>query len=840
MPDNLNEMMRQDSSMRQDPGPRTQPAVHAETPRPSPEATGRTAAGDDIAATTARGEDRGPPSESGGSVRAGRELLRALGGDVARLGRRFAGWFTPGKKSRPAIPVPPHSSATPAERRAFPRAARTFARAFMLAAVLGCLLTGGALLWALHDLPVETPIGGADGPSLLLEAANGESLGRVGPLKLPDTPRSEFSDRLVAAVISIEDRRFYSHWGIDPEGILRAFQRNMAAGTIVEGGSTITQQLVKTRILGHERTFLRKAREAMVAIWLDVRLGKDAILTRYLNSVYLGNGTFGMPAAARFYFDKRPSELTLPEAAILAGMIRAPSRDNPLRDPAAAQARANVVIDTMLDNGVIDADTARRAKAQPAVLHLSGQASRAGTWFADWAAKEAGDVTGGFSGHMRVRTTLNPAMQKLAEQAVNDMLAREGAQHHASQAALVAMRPDGAVLAMVGGRDYKASQFNRAADAKRQPGSAFKLFVYFAALRKGMSPDDTVDASPVDIKGWEPENYSERQYGRVSLRDAFAQSINTAAARLGQEVGLKNVIAAAHDLGLPGDLPAIPSLPLGTAEVRLVDLTAAYASVRAGRMPVRPWSITGFGIEGQPRLQSLGPPILPQQSLQPFQQPLLELLQQVVQHGTGRAAALDGFAAGKTGTAQDYRDAWFIGFNENLVVGVWVGNDDRSPMDKVTGGSLPAAIWKRFMTNAAGVARREPQPSEPSPGSGTPMAQGEPGLEPAQCDYQACARAYSSFRASDCTYQPYGGARRLCEKGAPRTAAATPVEPSRPSPQPASSSEQTPQPQPASDEPTRAAPRCNVSACSSFYSSFNASDCTYQPFGGGSRRLCDR
>jgi membrane peptidoglycan carboxypeptidase len=211
----------------------------------------------------------------------------------------------------------------------------------------------------------------------------------------------------------------------------------------------------------------------------------------------------------------------------------------------------------------------------------------------------------------------------------------------------------------------------------------------------------------------------------------------------------------------------------------------------------------------------------------------------VVQHGTGRAAALDGFAAGKTGTAQDYRDAWFIGFNENLVVGVWVGNDDRSPMDKVTGGSLPAAIWKRFMTDAPAAARREPPPSEPSPNSSAPVAQGE-GTEPAQCDYQACARTYSSFRASDCTYQPYGGGRRLCEKGAPRTAATTPVESPRPSPQPASSSEQTSQvPQPVSDEPAKAG-RCNVSVCSSFYSSFNASDCTYQPFNGGPRRLCDR
>jgi penicillin-binding protein 1A len=771
------------------------------------------------------------------TVAAGREFFLALGGDLVALARRFHHHLAPAGGQGPQRV----SGRKPLAAGRSGRVLRGLVAGLVLVAALGALTLAGAMILALHDLPAEAPIGGATGPSLVLEAADGGALGRVGPLKMAEVARKDFPDRVVQVVTSIEDRRFYSHWGVDPAGIFRALRRDMAAGTIVEGGSTITQQLVKMRFLGHERTLPHKLREALVALWMDVHLGKDEVIRRYLNSVYLGNGAFGMPAAARLYFDKSLSQLTLSEAAMLAGLIRSPSRDNPVRNLEAAQARAAVVIDTMVDVGVIDANTARIAKAEPATLHLSEQVSPAGAWFAQWVAKEATDVTGAFSGHMRVRTTLVPGLQKIAEQAVADIMARSGAERHASQAALVAMRADGSVVAMVGGRDYQASQFNRAVDARRQPGSAFKLFVYLAALRKGLSPDDTIDASPLDIKGWEPENFGDHQFGRVTLADAFAESINTAAVRLAQQVGLDQVIAAARDLGIDGALPAVPSLALGTADLSLLDLTAAYASVRAGRMPVRPWGIAGFGIEGQPRLQSMGPPMGAQQSLQPYQQPLLTLLQGVVQHGTGRAAALDGFAAGKTGTSQDYRDAWFIGFNDSLTVGVWVGNDDRSPMDKVTGGSLPTAIWKRFMTEAATVAAAKAPPAADAPDSGTPVAQApaDQTHEAPACDYRACARTYQSFRASDCTYQSYGGGRRTCDRSAdPQTTAAAAAAPAAAAPAPAAPA---PVSQPSADKPDKPGKRqCNVDVCASFYDSFDASNCTYRPYGGGPPRLCEK
>jgi penicillin-binding protein 1A len=755
------------------------------------------------------------------TLSAGRAFLSALRGDLATLWSRLENARRAAAEK--SAPVSPSAGGRKSGGGTFRRAVRELVKGFACIAIFCGLMLAGAIVWMLHDLPTEKPIGGT-ALSLLLEAANGEALGRVGPLKMADATRQDFPDNLIEAVISIEDRHFYSHWGFDPEGILRALRRDIAAGSIVEGGSTITQQLVKMRFLGHERTLPRKLREALIAVWLEMHLSKDEILTRYLNSVYLGNEAYGMSAAARLYFDKRPSELTLPEAAMLAGMIRSPSRINPLQNLEEARTRAAVVLDAMRDNGAIDAATAQSAKAHPAELHLSGQALRASTWFADWVGREATKVTSS-SGDVRLRTTLVPELQKLAEQAVDDILADQGAERHVSQAALVAMRPDGAVVAMVGGRDYQPSPFNRAVDAQRQPGSAFKLFVYLAALRKGFRPNDTIDARSLDIKGWQPENFGDHHYGRVTLAEAFAESINTAAVRLAQRVGLGQVIAAARDLGITGALPAVPSLALGTADISLLDLTAAYAAVKAGKAPIKPWGIAGIGFDGRPQLKSMGPPTGPTQSLQPEQEPLLELLQDVVQDGTGRKAMLDGFAAGKTGTSQNYRDAWFIGFDDSLVTGVWVGNDDDSPMDHVTGGSLPAAIWKRFMTDARTVVARDQRPNAESVqdtlSAHAPAGQAS---EPLQCDYQACARAYQSFRASDCTYQPYGeSSRRLCERNAPSSAAATSFAPDS---------------QLAPDKPREA--QCNIDVCASFYGSFDPEDCTYQPYGGGPRRVCDR
>jgi penicillin-binding protein 1A len=799
----------------------------------------------------------GAPYEGGQSLAVGRAFIGAVRADLATLLRRLGRPLRSAGKElqRPA----------PARRRrsrgALVRVVAGLAKLTVIVATLGSLAAAGAMLWALHDFPPEKPVSGNNESSLILESANGETLGRVGPLKLSDAARTDFPDDLVNAVVSIEDRHFFEHPGFDPQGILRAVQRNIAAGTVVEGGSTITQQLVKMRFLGHERTLVHKLREALVAVWLDTQLGKDDIITRYLNSVYLGNGAYGMSAAARLYFGKDLSELTLPEAAMLAGLVRAPSRDNPLQNLEAAQARAAVVIEAMRETGTIDARTAEDAAAHPALLHLSEQALPATSWFADWVAKDATEVIG--KGNMRLRTTLMPALQKLAEHAVADVLAKDGAERRASQAALVAMRPDGAVVAMVGGRDYATSQFNRAVDAQRQPGSAFKLFVYFAALRKGLTPNDTIDAGPVDIKGWHPENFDERRYGRMTLAEAFAKSINTAAARLAQQVGLNRVIAAARDLGVTAPLPAVPSLALGTAEMNLLDLTSAYAAVKAGEMPIKPWGVAGFGVGRQTRLQSMGPPIGGMQSLEPYQKPLIELMLGVLRNGTGRAAALDGFAAGKTGTSQNYGDAWFIGFNDSLVAGVWVGNDDHTPMKRVTGGSLPAAIWKRFMSEAATAMTRtqptaaeakqplqppqqptaevsskqpaaEASPQQPAADASTnarisfaPQAPGSQAALAPRCDYEACARTYRSFRASDCTYQPFSGApRQLCEKTPSQQSAATPFA-------------QNSSAQSLSGELSAKA-QCNIDVCARFYSSFDPADCTYRPLGGGGRRVCTR
>jgi 1A family penicillin-binding protein len=615
------------------------------------------------------------------------------------------------------------------------------------------------MLWILHDLPLGEGGSNTRDRSVVLEAADGTPLGWLGRLKLADAPRTVFPDILVKAVLSTEDRRFYEHPGIDLSGIVRAARRNYDAGGIVQGGSTITQQLVKARFLNSERTYARKLREVFLAMWLELRLGKDEILTRYLNDIYMGGGAEGVPAAARLYFDKLPSELSLSESALLAGLIKAPSRFNPLRNPALAHARAARVLDAMVENRAIDRKTAENAKQHPAALHRPAMATPNGTWFSDWVGQEALEVTDTFQGETPVHTTLVPALQSLAEHVVGDAL-RKNSERNVQQAALVAMRRDGAVLAMVGGRDYKESQFNRAVQAMRQPGSAFKLFVYAAALRNGIRLEDTIDASALQVGGWEPENYGGREYGRVSIADAFARSINTAAVRLALQIGLDNVIATARDLGIDAPLPRLPSLALGSAEVNLLNLTSTYAAVLAGKAPIRPWGVAAFASKTQPRLISVGPLGGAQHALGDLQGKLTALLRLPIERGTAREAELPSFAAGKTGTTQDNRDAWFIGFNETLVVGIWVGNDDRSPMRGVTGGSLPAVMWKEFMTKAP---TRLPA-GEPASATEDNSVSALDAPQRARCDLQACAKRYQSFDADDCTYQPYGGGpRRACD-----------------------------------------------------------------------------
>jgi penicillin-binding protein 1A len=664
-------------------------------------------------------------------------------------------------------------------------------RFYAIAAVVICFVLGFSAwlwVWALHGVPFPSVAQVTSQRVIALEAADGQPLLPKGLLQLPPVAVKDMPAHLVDAVLSIEDRRFYQRGAIDAPSVLRAIMQNLQAGHVVAGGSTITQQLAKMRYLRPERTYKRKIQEAALAIWLERHLTKDQILTSYLNNVYLGSGATGMPAAAKLYFGKQVADLDLPESAMLAGMINAPGEEDPLRNLLAARTRASAVINAMVANGKISQTAALEAKLNPATPNPAQLSPPAAGWFADWVYRKTAAAVPTLAGAVTVRTTLDLRLQELASNIISSTLASAGRPMHATQAALVAMRPDGAVVAMVGGRNYADSQFNRAVQAKRQPGSAFKLFDYYAALRHGYTPNDTVLDEPLNIKGWEPEDYARHYRGRVSLAAAFADSLNDAAVRLSQQVGIPEVIAAARDLGLHGPLANNPSLALGTSEVTLLDLTGAYAAVRAGAAPVTPWAIASVQLPDEQRAVPIGRPHEPQHSLGQYQGELIQLLRGVVEHGTGRAAALPGFAAGKTGTAQDYRDAWFIGFNDSLVVGVWVGNDDHSPMRHVVGGTLPAMIWKRFMEQSnmpptvavappqpnqmtSATPDRQPQPNQTT--SATPehqpqspaglFAQSTGGAAGATCNIPVCERYYRSFRASDCTYQPYqGGPRRFC------------------------------------------------------------------------------
>jgi penicillin-binding protein 1A len=798
---------------------------------------------------------------------AGPEFARAVAIDLSLLTARVAAALAVRRmqrraalaaarqRSSAAAGLPPANGAHGWAARPVWRNLRRVLLATAIIGIAGLFVLSCALLWALIGLPIGRPAAEATSSALLLEAATGEPLGRVGPLHFADVPLQEFPPVLINAVLSAEDRRFFNHPGVDPLGMIRAAEANRLAGEIVQGASTITQQLVKLEYLGDDRSYVFKLRQALMAIWLELHLSKDEILDRYLNRVYLGDGAVGMAAAARLYFDKAPRALDLPEAALLAGLIKAPSEFDPLRHPHAAQARATSVLDAMVANHAIDAAAAAAAKTHPAVVHPAPELTPAHSWFADWVAKSAAALAGDQPGSVSVRTTLLPDLQNLAQQVLDDALAKEGRRLGVSEGALVAMRPDGAVLAMVGGSNYRDSKFNRAADRNRQPGSSFKLFVYLAALRQGWTPQDKIDAGPIAVHGWTPDNFDNEHYGRITLADAFANSVNTAAVRLEMTVGTGNVIKAARDLGISEPLPDVPSLALGTAGISLVDMTGAFASVRADHLDVRPWGVAAIGADGGSRMLATVPAVSPQ-TLDPYQQPLIALLQGVVEHGTGQRAALDGFAAGKTGTSQDYRDAWFLGFNDTLVVGVWLGNDNDAPMKRVVGGGLPAEIWKTFITRAAPMLDQEgvrvalagsgvatpsgpagaspPQPTEETPSGLDSSAAAEPSTPPL-CDQIACAAKYHSFRASDCTYQPYyGGARQVCEIAVAPPSASTAGGGFAPSSASSSaggfgSSMAPPVP-----------PQCHIDACARFYSSFDPASCTYQPYSGGPRQRCTR
>jgi penicillin-binding protein 1A len=566
---------------------------------------------------------------------------------------------------------------------------------------IAALLFALAVLWLVVTAPLSRSLGPVAAPSITILSAEGEPIARRGAIIGAPVDVMRLPPHVGQAFIAIEDRRFFRHVGIDPWGIGRAIWRDLRARRMLEGGSTISQQLAKTSFLSPARTATRKVQEALIALWLEAWLSKEEILSRYLSNVYFGDNVYGLRAAARHYFNVDPEQLTLAQAAMLAGVVNAPSRLAPTTDIAAARRRAALVLGAMREVGYID--EAQLAAVRPARVRRGPRDDvPTGTYFADWVLPQAADLTDDGYGQRLVQTTLEGDLQRLAVRAVR----RAGLGR--AQAALVAMRLDGRVVAMVGGKDYAQSPFNRAVQARRQPGSAFKLFVYLAAFRHGLTPSTPVDDRPIRLGNWQPRNYGDSYRGPELLRDAVAYSSNSVAVQISERIGRDNVIRAARDLGITTPLRPDPSLPLGVNNVTLLELTSAYAAVAAGRYPIRPHGLPPergwFGWSGdgaRPVARDRAFPML------------RDVLYAVVQRGTGRAAALSVPTFGKTGTTSDYRDAWFIGFAGDLVVGVWIGNDDNRPLPGTAGGGLPARIWRSFMAEALGTTPARPAPSVP-------------------------------------------------------------------------------------------------------------------------------
>jgi len=555
-------------------------------------------------------------------------------------------------------------------------------------------------------------------PSVDVLARDGTLIGHRGPSYARRLPVDEMPDELVDAFLAAEDRRFYRHAGVDWMAVMRAAWANWSAGETVQGGSTLTQQLVKNLVVGPEQTLRRKAQEARLAMALERRLSKDEILELYMNRVYLGERAYGVEAASLRYFGHSAREATLAESALLAALPKAPTRLSPAANLEEARERAELVLGRMVDARFIARDQAEAAVAEPAELvSIPDAPPEPGYGYAFDEAVRAARALAPDDPDLVVHTTLDPQMQRQAEAALTGVLAGDGASQRASQGALVALDYSGEILAMVGGRDYLDSQFNRATQALRQPGSAFKPVVYASAFELGMRPATLRTDEPLSIGNWEPENFGGGYRGQVTLREAFYRSINTVAAELGQDVGPQTVAAMARRLGVQTSLNATPSIALGASELTLLELTSAYSVFARDGAYLEPHLVTEI-TDTAGRVIYKRPEIDPQQVYEARLARLMTgMMRDVVTRGTGTRARLDDrAAAGKTGTSQDYRDAWFVGFTGDLVTGVWVGNDDDTSMSGVTGGRLPAQIWKGFMVQAEQGREAKPLNAPDDPG----------------------------------------------------------------------------------------------------------------------------
>jgi penicillin-binding protein 1A len=616
----------------------------------------------------------------------------------------------------PADRIRPAHQRMPRQRGTGTGGFRGTARIAVLLLLWAVILGGGVLGYFALTLPDTSELTRAERrPSVSILAADGSLLTTFGDLFGQPLTLQQMSPYLPKAVIATEDRRFYSHFGIDPIGLLRASIADLRAGHVVQGGSTITQQLAKNLFLTPERSPARKVRETLLALWLEHRFTKDQILEIYLNRVYLGAGTYGVDAAAHRYFGKSARRTTLYESAAIAGLLKAPTRFNPTRDRDKAAARTARVLANMVEAGMVTESQATTATKEGTSLAVVAGTRSGARYFADWIAEQLGDFAGSGSRDLTVKTTLDPGLQAEAETAVAETLSRDGPKAAVSQGALVAMSPDGAVRAMVGGADYNESQFNRATQAQRQPGSAFKPFVYLAGLEAGLRPSDQFVDAPIRIGNWQPRDYTGHYQGEMTLTEGLAQSINTISVQVAQRAGIRNVVAVAHRLGISSELAPEMSLALGTSEVNLLELVSAYAPFANGGSGVWPYGIAEIrDSEGNEVFRRTGSGAGRVMSPD-LAGTMNEMLSGVIDHGTGRSAALPRPAAGKTGTTQDYRDAWFIGYTADLVAGVWLGNDDNTPTNRITGGSLPAQTWRRFMLAATRAMPVRSLPAAPLP-----------------------------------------------------------------------------------------------------------------------------
>ncbi len=588
------------------------------------------------------------------------------------------------------------------------------------------LLLSAAVAWYYQTLPEASALlDGRDRGSVTLLDRDGEVFAWRGDQFGGAIRASEISPHLVHAVVATEDRRFWDHWGVDPIGLARAMAANLRAGRLVEGGSTLTQQTAKNVFLTSERSLERKLKEMPMAMAMELKYSKEEILSIYLNRVYLGAGAYGFEAAAQRYFGKSARVVGPAQAAMLAGLLKAPSRYAPTTNLAQSQDRASLIVGLMEAQGYLDADQAARARAHPAELSQAA-ADRAGGAFADWVMEAGpGWITRDTTEDVTISTTFDRRAQLVARDAVKRVFSEKVREGSDAEAAVVVMSRDGAVRALVGGRNPTGAggQFNRATQALRQTGSTFKPVVFAAALDAGWSPNDWIDAGPVTVKTWSPQNYGGETYGGLTLTEALAHSVNTATVRLALETGLPRVREMAQRLGVSADLAPGPAIALGTSEATLLDMTGVYATIADQGRRVEPFGIRRVSLRDDQSPLLSHDPIPGPAAMSPRAARLLTgMMEEVIRQGTGRRAALDRPAAGKTGTTQAARDAWFIGFTADYVVGVWMGYDDNTPLSGVTGGGLPAEIWREVMVGLhQGLpprpldSERPPAPSGPAP-----------------------------------------------------------------------------------------------------------------------------